>query len=366
MEARYGASGRITSTHVVRKDRSEVTVTRTVYGPRRIEVVRPDRTRLVSVGVHRGYLERPLAARPGFVARTYVGGGRSYGVVYRTYSYRNAVYYGYVPAVYYRPGFYSWAWSPWPAPIVYSWGWNRSPWYGYYGGYFAPAPYYPTAALWLTDFLIAENLRLAYENRSDASGPPPPQEAARMTLTPEVKQAIAEEVRQQLADAQASAAQPMDNPRPSSAEMPPALDPKHRIFVVSMNLDITTGSGECGLTPGDIILRTSDSVSPGNKVSINVLNSKPGGCPANTAGELEAGTLQEMHNQFREQLDTGLKTLADNQGTGGLPSSPSPDPRLAPAGQAVAERNVEAQLLKQEKDASRVEEDARRAANQGQ
>ena len=32
----------------------------------------------------------------------------------------------------------------------------------------APLPMYPTAALWLTDFLLAEDLRLAYEAWRDA------------------------------------------------------------------------------------------------------------------------------------------------------------------------------------------------------
>ena len=77
--------------------------------------MRPDHSRLVSVGPNRGYLERPLSTRPGFVERTYVVGGRSEVRVYRTFSYHNVIYYRYVPAIYYQPGFYAWAYDPWAA-----------------------------------------------------------------------------------------------------------------------------------------------------------------------------------------------------------------------------------------------------------
>jgi len=50
-----------------------------------------------------------------------------------------------VPAVYYGPAYYV-AYNPWPAPVATA-GLGRLPWYGYYGGYFAPAPVYPTSTL---------------------------------------------------------------------------------------------------------------------------------------------------------------------------------------------------------------------------
>ena len=34
---------------------------------------------------------------------------------------------------------------------------------GTMASYFAPYPMYPTASLWLTDFLLAETLKLAYQ-----------------------------------------------------------------------------------------------------------------------------------------------------------------------------------------------------------
>lgn len=208
-EARFGNNGRVSYAHFTRPDRSTVIVNRGPRGERTVVTVRPDRTRVVSYGPRYGYVERPLAARPGYISRTYVYGGRPYVRVYHSYGWRGVTYYRYVPPVYYHPVFYGWAFNPWITPISFRWGWYRDPWYGYWGGYFAPAPVYPTAALWLTDYLLAENLRLAYESRQAAQqgqyepAPDYPQTGA--TLTPEIKAAIAEEVRQQIEAERAAA-----------------------------------------------------------------------------------------------------------------------------------------------------------------
>ena len=124
--------------------------------------------RLVSTGPHGGYSERHYIDRNGhtYYQRTYWAGGHPYARVYRGYEYRGVRYYGYVPGYYYHPAFYGWAYNPWAAPVYYNWGWGPAP--GFYEGYFAPAPYYPSASLWLTDFLLAENLKQDYEARQEA------------------------------------------------------------------------------------------------------------------------------------------------------------------------------------------------------
>jgi hypothetical protein len=380
MEAKFGENGRMSSAHLVRADRSEITVSRSVRGDRRIEVMRPDHSRLVSVGPNRGYLERPLSTRPGFVERTYVVGGRAEVRVYRTFAYRGVVYYRYVPAVYYQPAFYAWAYNPWAAPVAYGWGWGGARWYAFYGGYFEPAPVYPTAALWLTDYLLAENLKVAYENQQaannsaaapPASAPPAPAQSDQSTnvaLTPEVKQMIAEEVKQQLAAEQAvSGQQASPQPPPGGAvdEAPPALDPKQRVFVVSSTLDVAASGNACALTAGDIILRTEDTPGDGNTVGVSVLNSKAGDCPVNSSARMEVAALQEMHNQFREHIASGLTALADNQGKSGLPAGPAPGSRPAKEGQAAPDLNVDKALLAQQQDANQLEAEARQAAVQG-
>jgi hypothetical protein len=78
-----------------------------------------------------------------------------------------------------------------------------SPWHTYYRGYFMPYPVYTSPTLWLTDYLIASTLEQAYRDRMDAAADADMQANSvyngPVALTPEVKQAIADEVRSQLA-----------------------------------------------------------------------------------------------------------------------------------------------------------------------
>ena len=367
MDARFGHDRRPS---FVRDDKRGITINRAPNGVRQVSSVRPDGARVVSYGMNRGYVERPT--RPGYVQRTYVAGGRQHVTVYRTYSYNGIVYQRYVPGVYYRPTFYLWAAAPWSAPVSYAWGWNAEPWYGYYPGYFTPAPVYPNAALWLTDYLIAENLKLAYENQQQTSqGPPPQPDEQSVALSPAVKLALAQEVRQQIAAEQAASTQPTAQPTsagaPPPVAPPPALDPAQRVFVISSNLDVPTAEGAtCPLTPGDIIVRTDDQIRAGNMVGVTVLSSKAGDCPLNSATSIEVAALQEMHNQFREQIDSGLGKLASNQGTGGLPSSPPAGAFNSRDGQGQADLNSEASLIQQQQQsANQAELEARLASNAG-
>jgi hypothetical protein len=396
-DARFNNNGHIASAHFTRPDHSQVYVNRGPRGERTVVTVRADHTRVVSYGPRRGYMERPMVGRPGYISRTYVVGGRSYVRVYHTYYYRGFAYYRYVPPVYYAPAFYGWAYSPWVRPVYYRWGWFGTPWFGFYGGYFAPAPYYPTASLWLTDYLLAENLRLAYESQQQAAAnaqyqqqyQQPPQQYpqnSQVTLTPEVKAAIAEEVRQQLEAERAAAGQAPGPGQPTGGYgqpqqpggysqtaqtggdvAPPALDPKQRIFVVSSNLDVAVAGQGCSLTPGDIILRTGDSVGSDGTIGVSVLSSKPGDCPVNSAASVDVAALQEMHNQFREQIDAGMQQLAQNQGQGGLPAAPPAGARNFAEGQAPADsaQSVQSALMQQQTDAGQAETELQQAVNVG-
>jgi hypothetical protein len=288
--------------------------------------------------------------------------------VYRTYTYGRVHYFSYVPRVYYQPAFYGWVHRPWRAPVVYAWGWGPAPWF--YGGYFGPEPAYPSAALWLTDYLLAENLKLAYENRIAASGEGQPQPQVPLaqnnsaTLTPEVKQLIAEEVQQELAAEQAAAAQPASLQAAGAAQQsavpdgpPPALDEKVKVFVVSTGLNLTAGSDgqTCTVTPGDIIERKGRDVTADGQVPVSVLNSKDGDCPVDFAAALDVSALQDMHNDFREQISAGMEKLASNQGKAGLPTGPAADPRQVAEGQASASADAKDLLAKQVQEADRTE-----------
>jgi hypothetical protein len=376
LEARYGSNGSVRSASFERAGGSHMNVSYGMHGERHIETIRADRTRVVSWGPHRGYVERTY--RPGYVSRTYIAGGRTYVHVYRSYSYRNMMFYGYVPPVYYGSRFYGWAWNPWPAPVSYAWGWRRDPWFAYYGGYFAPAPAYSTAAMWLADYLMAENMRLAWENRqltmaaqqqAEPSAAPEPSAypSGGAILTPEAMQAVADEVKQDIA-AEYGASTQATTQGPAEP-MPAALAPNRKLFVVSSDMVVNMGIQECSLTPGDLIVRTNNTmISARNTVSATVLKSKPGDCAARTEIDIDVAALEEMHNRFQEYVDSGLKILAENQGKDGLPAAPPADARPSPNGEAPADAadSVETAITDQQQEATQaLEEVARPGAGSG-
>ena len=356
-----------------RADGSRMVVDRGVHGERKAEVVGRDGTRVVSAG-RQGFVERPI--RPGYVSRTYVSGDRTQVRVYRTSTFGGIHYSSYVPSVYYQPAFYGWANRPWGAPVAYGWGWGNAPWF--YGGYFAPAPFYSSAALWLTDFVLAENLKLAYDNQMAASGQGQPEPQAPLAqensaaLTPEVKQLIADEVQQQLAAEQAAAAQPASLEPTAAVAVPdappPALDPRIKVFVVSTGLNLSAGSDgqTCALTPGDVIERTGRNVSADGQVPVGVLDSKEGDCPVDFASALDVNVLQDMYNDFRAQISAGLEKLASNRGQGGLPAGPAADPQPVPEGQAPALTGARGFLAKLAQDADQAEGAISQVFNGGQ
>ena len=167
-------------------------------------------SRAADIPIIRGRTTTTAATGPAFIAAIAGAVIPTTATITRTYS---------------MLGYYGWAYNPWAAPVYCGWGWGGSPWYGYYGGYFAPYPVYPSAAFWLTDYLIAANLQAAYAAQAEANAEAaaartmprqrtirwPAMEAAAapmrpVALSPEVKQAIADEVKAQIAAAQAEAA----------------------------------------------------------------------------------------------------------------------------------------------------------------
>jgi hypothetical protein len=342
-------------------------------------VVQQNGRRIVGLGPHRGYVQRTYINRYGrsYVQRTYVAGGVRYAAVYRSYTWRGVAYYHYVPAVYYRPAFYAWAYNPWSVRLAWGWGWGGAPWFGFYGYYFAPYPVYPAPSFWLTDYVLAANLQAAY---ADQQGTPagdggyagdsdPSASANAVQLSPEVKQMIADEVQRQLAaERDAAAAQPAqpqptnDTPAAGGPETTPSvLSPDSRVFVVSSTIDVTKEDGsECSLTAGDIIMRTGDP-QEGTKVAVNVVTSKHGDCPSNTATALEVNELEEMQNQFRQQLDSGLKALAADQGKNGMPGAPDTATTAGEAPPPAPDPAASADLSEQQKNADQAETDVQKA-----
>jgi hypothetical protein len=340
--------------HIRSVDRGGMHIEHGARGGRRV-VSEHNGARVVSYGRHGGYVQRAYVTRGGhsYYARSYYDHGHYRSVVYRGYFYGGRNYYGYYPGYYYNPGFYGWAYNPWASPIswgigVGGWGWGGSPWYGFYGGYFNPYPVYPSAAFWLTDYLISANLQAAYAARQEAQADaaagggdngggdnggggdaaPAASNSGPVALTPEVKQAIAEEVKAQLAAEQAAAAQPAapasggGAPAAATGEVPAALDPARRTFVVDSDLSVVANGQDCTLTAGDVITRLTDTPDANQQVNVSIAASKKSDCPAGQMAAVNVDDIQEMHNHFQEQLDSGMKTLASKQGSGGIPKAP--------------------------------------------
>jgi len=343
---RGGGSAHIRPNGQIRSfNRNSMHVEHNLHGGRTI-VRERNGARIVSTGRRGGYVQRAYVTRGGrsYYSRTYYYHGAYRSGVYRGYYWHGHPYYGYYHPYFYHPAYYGWAYNPWPAPVYYGWGWGGAPWYGYYGGYFAPYPVYPSAAFWLTDYLIAANLQAAYAARAEAEAAageadnsvpsadqvastdrPPAAPGGQVVLSPEVKQAIAEQVKAQIAASQAEAGKSGSSgggQQASSGEVPPALDPARRTFVVSDDLAVEADGEECALTQGDVITRLTDTPDEDQKVNVSVASSKKADCAAGKTVAVAVDDLQEMQNHFQEQIDEGMKTLASKQGTSGLPKAP--------------------------------------------
>jgi hypothetical protein len=382
-----------------------MTINRGMHGGRSITSVHNGRT-IVSHGRYGGYSQRAYFNRGGraYVQRTYFRGGHYYAYGYRSYYWGGHPYFGYAPAFYWHPGFYGWAWNPWPGPVYWgvgAWGWGGAPWWGFYGPWFTPYPFYAGAAFWLTDWFIAANLQAAYAaqqaagddgggdqgafipmRRPDgeevaslysddpliaanlqvaygaymlgagspqASGPP---------MTKDVKDAIADEMKFEIA-AEKDAAAAGSNGAPANPT-PAAVDPKIHIFVVSSDEDLTTSDGtECTLTPGDVLDRTTTDPDSDNMVNAVVKASRKDECAVGATVSVSTDDLQEMHNQLRIQLDAGLKELADKQGKNGMPAAPDTKTTDGEAPAPQPDTSVQSDLQQQAKDADAAEAEAK-------
>ena len=358
----FTSDGRAAHIERTQADGSKMIVQRGLRDERRVEVIQTGGVRVVTVG-QSGYVERPI--RQGYVARTYVVAGQSEVRVYRTSVYQNVEIRSYVAPVVYRPVFYGWAVQPWREPVPYVWA--PAPSTVAYATYYVPEPAYPTASHWIVDFMIAANLRNAYEaqaaNNAGAFHQSP---TGGSTVTRDIKAQLAGEVQQQIESEQAAASRPagQGGATPAGDSLPAALVPGRRLFIVNANLDVTSNiDGQiCTLTPGDIIQRTSDIVADDGKVAVTVLSSKSPNCSASFQTAVDLGTLQDMHNQFVAQISTGLGALATSSGKDGIPVAPAANPQAHADGQAPVDPQAGNLLKVQFTAADAAEEEAKLAS----
>ena len=353
-------------------------------GNRRVEVVRGDR-RIVAERGGRGYVQRPY--RYGgreYAHRTYYYHGRAYDHFYHGYPYHGVYVQMYTPAFYYRPAFYGWAYNPWVAPVPYAWGWAGNPWYGYYGAYFTPYPVYPSASVWLTDYMISTTLMAAYQARVDAAAaaagaaaaqaqPAPAPDA--VALTPEVKNMIAEEVKRQLAvanaESQAAAQNAAPNPALSGVQAMLSDNVQH-VFVAGRDVDVVDAAGaECAISEGDALQLKGPPAAGATAATLVVLSSKGGPeCKGGATVTVQVADLQDMQNHMRETIDQGMSELQTKQGKGGLPTLPA-SAAAQPVKAAFAadapgpEQDVATQISQQTQEADKAEQEVLSQALQG-
>jgi hypothetical protein len=300
-------------------------------GGSRVMVERADHGRTVFERGRPGYVQRPYAFHGhDFARRTYFYHGREYSHFYHGYAYRGGYINVYAPAFYYRPAYYGWAYNPWRVPVTYRWGFAVNPWYGHYGYYFTPAPVYPTASLWLTDYMISADLQQAYAAHTEGGevDAAAPAAGGAPLLSPDVKQQIADEVRNQLAlenqEAQQNTAhQDID---PGSSGIDRMLNDGHsHVYVVGTALDAEdTAKNECVLSDGDVLSLQSPTPAGESTVNMVVLASKGGReCQIHAKVMVTVDDLQEMQNHMRESVDKGLQELQAKQGQDGIPSAPA-------------------------------------------
>ncbi len=337
---RTRANGRVADVHDVRRG---MDVHHGLAGGRRVEVERPDHGRIVSEQGRRGYVQRGYDYHGhDFGRRAYFYHGHEYNRYYHGWGYRGLYLNVYAPGVFWGPSYYGWAYNSWARPISYGWGWGGAPWYGRYGYYFQPYPVYRSAAFWLTDYLISQDLQAEYAAHQEAqevdgyagnAGGPP-------VLSPEVKDMIADEVKSQIAlenqeALQNAAGQDID---PGSSGIARLLsDGRPHVFVAGGSLDVTDSSGqECAVSDGDALQLRTAPPSDATTANLVVLSSKGNPeCQISLTVQVSLTDLQEMQNHMRETIDQGLQDLQSKQGTGGIPAAP-PSAHAAPVQAAYA------------------------------
>lgn len=336
--ATFNSTGRVTSLHTATMD-----VRHTANGGRIVISHRADGATVVATGTHSGYVERTIVhGNKTYVQRTVVFNNR---VVTRTFvDYRYAGFFlpHFVTPVFYSRAFYGWVYHPWVAPVHFTFGFVGAPWYLGPEPYFAVSPLYPSASFWLADYAIGETLSAAYdlhqqelaekvldteaavaaEHTEDSDDAPTLRASETTPITPELKAAIAEEIRQQIAADNTAAANPEKGA--DYAELPTVLREHNHVFVASDSIGVvTTDQQECQLQPGDILQLNAAPTEGSPLAQLRVASSKVTDCPAGVQVMISVQDLQDMQNNLRAQIASGLETLQKQQGQSGLPAEPA-------------------------------------------
>ena len=139
-------------------------------------------------------------------------------------------------------------------------------------------------------------------------------------MTKEVKDAVSDEIKRELAESQ-KATDPSDG---STSNLSTLLaDGQPHVFVVSTALTVTSNGQDCGITEGDVLALNAPPAADASAADLRVLASKQADCPKGNVVSAELTDLQEMHNHLLQNIDKGMADMKDHPGQGGLPAPPS-------------------------------------------
>jgi hypothetical protein len=307
---RKAADGSIIDVH---SPRNGLLIHHALNGNRRVVVDRPDHSRIVASSRGVQYVQHPYSfGGRTYDHRTFYAQGKVFHQLYRPYNYGGATLDVYATSRYYEPKFYQWATTRQSTPQAFSWSYtnNPPPWFGYYRGYFTPDTSYSSPSLWLTDFVLASSLSSHYQNNTLTTSNAPPVDAS-AGITPEIKQAVAEEVTRQVKEESLEAQQNAQHkePEPGAGSVVNEMsDRQQHTFVVDSDLDLVDPSGRrCMISEGDVVQTSGGSQAGAGTASAIVLASKGGvECGRATQVEIALADLQEMQNHMRETIDQGM------------------------------------------------------------
>jgi hypothetical protein len=177
-------------------------------------------------------------------------------------------------------------------------------------------------------------------------------------MTPEVKQAIADEVRRQI-DLERGQGQTASAGGGQDANI--FADNVPHVFVVHSTLMVNCNAGECPIAEGDVIQMNGAPPMNSPSADVVVLSSRGMDCRRGSRVSVQLQDLQEMHNQMLATIDRGMGDLQAKQGQGGLPALPQGsagtiDTPFAQGSQPDA--NVASELTSVSQEADRAEQQA--------
>jgi hypothetical protein len=177
-------------------------------------------------------------------------------------------------------------------------------------------------------------------------------------MSKEVKDAIAEEIKGQIA-AEKTAAANKDSAGNDSGP-PAALDPNIRYFVVANEEDLTDADGnECTLTGGDVLYRTGDKPDDDHMVDAQVKASRKDECAVGVTVGVSTDDLMDMYNGMRQSMSDGMKEMAAKNGKNGLPKAPDTTTTGGEVPAPTPDSNVQDDLKQAQSDGDAAEADAK-------